>query len=115
MLLNHPWIKPLTKPATITEDAEGEDASEQDTLADATGRLNLSVGDQHAADAGSEDVVDAEVAAWVREALDRKRKESGTAEKQIGPKPALHAAPLDTVSPAASPPIMTAPPVVAAP
>ncbi|KAK3372384.1 kinase-like domain-containing protein [Podospora didyma] len=93
MLLQHPWIKALSKPETITEDAEAEDAAADDELADATGALNLN---------GPTNFVggDYEVAEWVTGVLDRKRKGllPGTVEK-----PALHAVPLDTVSPAASP------------
>lgn len=89
MLLTHPWIASLSKPATITEDAEAEDAAADDDLVDATGSLDLG---------GA--VGDSEVAKWVVSVLDRKRKGliTGTSDK-----PALHAAPLDTVSPAASP------------
>ena len=97
MLLAHPWIQALSKPETIAEDAEAEDAAADDELADATGALNLN---------GPTNFVggDYEVAEWVTGVLDRKRKGllNGTAEK-----PALHAAPLDTVSPVASPLITT--------
>jgi mitogen-activated protein kinase kinase len=115
MLLNHPWIKPLTKPATIAEDVEAEDAHEQGALAAATSRLALGASGLLSDDADDEDIIDAEVAAWVRQQLERKRMEgAGMEEAQKGPKPALHAAPLDTVSPAASPDIMTAPPAAMA-
>ncbi|KAK3363269.1 kinase-like domain-containing protein [Lasiosphaeria hispida] len=92
MLLSHPWIKSLGHPETIAEDIEAEEAAAVDDLVDATGSLDLS------APAGLGG--DAEVAAWVVGVLDRKRKGllQGSAEK-----PALHAAPLDSVSPAGSP------------
>ncbi|KAK5656359.1 hypothetical protein OQA88_4739 [Cercophora sp. LCS_1] len=88
MLLTHPWITALSKPATITENAEAEDAAADDDLADATGSLDLN------GVAG-----DSEVATWVNGVLDRKRK---GLIKGASDKPALHAAPLG-VSPAASP------------
>jgi len=93
MLLAHPWIKSLSKPETIDEDAEAEDAAADDELADAAGALHLS---------GPTNGVggDYEVAEWVNSVLERKRQGllKGTDEK-----PALHAAPLDSVSPAGSP------------
>ena len=81
MLLQHGWLAPLSKPATISEDDED--------LED--GMANLNVGRS-----GTEDD---EVAAWVKNALEHK-KDGLMGEKA---KPALHAAPLDSVSPAASP------------
>ncbi|KAK1758700.1 PaMKK3 MAPK kinase encoded by the PaMKK3 protein [Echria macrotheca] len=93
MLLMHPWIKGLSKPETIAEDVEGENAAADDALADATGTLDLN---------GPTNIVggDYEVAQWVHSVLERKRKGllSGAATK-----PALHAAPLDSVSPVGSP------------
>ncbi|KAK4162504.1 PaMKK3 MAPK kinase encoded by the PaMKK3 protein [Cladorrhinum sp. PSN259] len=94
MLLQHPWIKSLSKPETITEDAEAEDAAEIDDLVDATGSLSITtplgiIGG------------DPEVAEWLNGVLDRKKAGllGGSSNK-----PALHAAPLDTVpSPAGSP------------
>lgn len=50
-------------------------------------------------DLGSSGTEDAEVAAWVLNAIDRKKK-GLIGESQ---KPALHAAPLDAVSPVSSP------------
>lgn len=91
MLLQHPWIASLGKIETITEEAEAEIEATDNDLADATAKqLNI----------GAEGAGDDEVAAWVNDVLDRKRKglEPASAEK-----PALHAAPLDSVSPAASP------------
>ncbi|KAK0656292.1 kinase-like domain-containing protein [Cercophora newfieldiana] len=93
MLLAHPWIKALTKPETIAEDAEAEEAAADDDLADATGALDLS---------GPTDGTggDYEVAAWVNGVLERKRK---GLLKGVAEKPALHAAPLDSQSPVGSP------------
>jgi mitogen-activated protein kinase kinase len=93
MLLAHPWIKSLSKPETINEDAEAEDAAADDELADAAGALNLS---------GPTDGSggDYEVAEWVNSVLERKQK--GLLER-TAQKPALHAAPLDSVSPVGSP------------
>jgi mitogen-activated protein kinase kinase len=95
MLLAHPWLKPLTQPDTIEEDAEAE--AEEDALADATGRLDL---DSNGLSAGGDGSGDRLVAMWVRDVLDKKRKGLLNGDK---PKPALHAAPLNVVSPAGSP------------
>jgi len=81
LLLQHGWLAELSKPAVISEEDEDEENAE------ATANLGTS---------GTED---AEVAAWVLNAIDRKKKGLiGEAAK-----PALHAAPLDTVSPVQSP------------
>jgi mitogen-activated protein kinase kinase len=95
MLLQHPWLKGLTKPETITEESEAEEAAVDDDLADAAAKqLSLS----------SEGSGDPEVAEWVKAALERKKK--GLEPKADGAvRPALHAAPLDTVSPMSSPAI----------
>ena len=76
MLLQHGWLASLSKPETIAEGDEDEDGAGMDM----TSRGNE----------------DAEVAAWVKNALDRKKK-GLMGESQ---KPALHAAPLDSMSPA---------------
>lgn len=88
MLLNHSWLSPLAKPATISEEEEEEDESLNDDLA----ALNLQGN-------GGENSYDKEVAEWVIGAIERKK----SGKMGEAPKPALHAAPLDTVSPAASP------------
>ena len=80
MLLQHGWLAPLSKPTTITE--EDEDAEEG--------------GSDHVGKSGTEDE---EVAAWVKNALERKK--SGLMGEST--KPALHAAPLDSMSPASTP------------
>ena len=89
MLLTHPWIKALSKPETIAEDAEAEAAAAEDDLANAAGALDLN---------GPTNIIggDYEVAEWVKDVLDRKRKGllKGTLER-----PALHAAPLNGLSP----------------
>lgn len=95
MLLAHPWLKPLTKPDTIAEDIEAEAA--EDALADATGRLDLN---NAGISAGGDGSGDSEVAEWVRAVLEKKR--GGLLGDGIQ-KPALHAAPLDSVSPVSSP------------
>ncbi|KFA80975.1 hypothetical protein S40288_00780 [Stachybotrys chartarum IBT 40288] len=92
MLLNHPWLKPLTKPETITEEAEeGEEAEE---IAEAVGKISL--------DSGTHDE---EVAEWVKGVM--LHKQSGSTAVTAPPAglsaPALHAAPLDSVSPLGSP------------
>ncbi|KAK7517488.1 kinase-like domain-containing protein [Phyllosticta citriasiana] len=88
MLLQHAWLAPLLKPATITEEDEDEDASASGT-----------VGVSYLGPAAPEDP---EVAHWVIDALEKKRL--GTLHQSS--KPALHAAPLDAVnteSPAETP------------
>ncbi|KAJ4298782.1 MAP kinase kinase Wis1 [Collariella sp. IMI 366227] len=98
MLLAHPWIKSLGKPETITEDAEAEEAAAAgDELADATGRMSLNNPGGVVADG------DYEVAEWVRGVLERKGQAESVGLKEEKKKPALHAAPLDTISPAQSP------------
>jgi mitogen-activated protein kinase kinase len=94
MLLTHPWIKTLGKPETIAEDAEAEAAAAEDELVDVTGRLSLNN------PSGLIGEGDYEVAEWVRGVLDKKRVGLLRDEAK---KPALHAAPLDSVSPVASP------------
>lgn len=95
MLLAHPWIKALGKPETIAEDAEAEEAAAGDALADATGALNLNNPSGQVAEG------DYDVAEWVKGVLERKK--SGAGDGVGVKKPALHAAPLDSVSPVASP------------
>lgn len=98
MLLAHPWLKPLTHPETIEEDAEGEEAAAQsdgvDGVADATEKLNLNRGVVH----------DEEVAEWVLQCLDRKAKDSSDspAANTKTVRPALHAAPLNPFNPVGS-------------
>lgn len=86
MLLKHPWLASLSKPATISEDDEeiGELANANDDAPDGIPR------------ALGENSFDREVADWVKTAIERKTSGlMGTSAK-----PALHAAPLDGVSPA---------------
>ncbi|KAH6604204.1 map kinase kinase pbs2 [Trichoderma cornu-damae] len=87
LLLKHPWISSLSKPETITEVAEDGEAAEK--IAEALGHMDLN--------SGTEDV---EVAEWVKSVLKK------NAERQTGDgpsKPALHAVPLDSISPLGSP------------
>ncbi|KAF4595195.1 MAP kinase kinase PBS2 [Ophiocordyceps camponoti-floridani] len=86
-LLNHPWLKPLSKPQTITE--EVEDCEEADKIAEEVGRIRLSADDKE----------DAEVGDWVKSVLRRKEEDGDN----HGPsRPALHTVPLDSMSPTAS-------------
>ena len=88
MLLQHAWLAPLAKPATITE----EDEEEAEAMASAEpGADAASKGSPQPIDA----VFDKEVADWVKDAIEKKR--SGRLGKGAQ-KPALHAAPLDAVS-----------------
>lgn len=87
-LLQHAWLKPLSKPQTITEEAE--EGEEADKVADEVGKMQL----------GGSHTKDVEVAEWVSTVLKRKQEGSG----HDGPsRPALHAALLDSVSPIGSP------------
>lgn len=87
MLLKHPWLLEFTKPQTITEEAEEGDEVEE--MAEAVGKIKLNSGTE-----------DAEVAEWVNTVMQRKR--DGLDKGGPG-QPALHAAPLDSVSPMSSP------------
>ncbi|KAL6902954.1 kinase-like domain-containing protein [Trichoderma evansii] len=87
MLLKHPWIQSLSKPETIAEVAEDDETV--DKVAEAVGHMDLSSGTE-----------DAEVAEWVKSVL----KKNADGHNGVGPsKPALHAAPLDSISPLGSP------------
>jgi mitogen-activated protein kinase kinase len=87
MLLKHPWLVEFTKPQTITEEAE--DGDEADKVAEAVGKIALNSSTE-----------DAEVADWVNSVLQKERD----GLKVDGPvRPALHTAPLDSVSPISSP------------
>lgn len=98
MLLQHPWIKALGKPETIEEEAEAEIEATDNDLADVAARqLNIA----------TEGSGDPEVAEWCRNALEAKRK--GLQPESV--RPALHAVPLDTVSPAGSPLTQPEPPL----
>jgi len=91
MLLAHPWLAGLSKPLTISEEDEDEEAELLTDVTDGeTPKREMGAG------RGTEDE---EVAEWVKNAMERKR--SGLMGEFA--KPALHAAPLDTVSPAATP------------
>ena len=79
MLLQHGWLAPLSKPIAIVEEDENEEGE----------GLTIET-------SGTEDK---EVADWVKNALERKKNGlMGVSEK-----PALHAAPLDSISPVSSP------------
>ena len=111
MLLQHAWLAPLRKPSTIAEedeDGEGDGASADGPT---TSNNPAAAGGTSAASR----VIDQEVADWVLQAVDRRRKSragggagaggkaggGGAADGSGGEKaaPALHAAPLDAVSP----------------
>jgi mitogen-activated protein kinase kinase len=77
----------MIKPETITEEDEDEVAEAE------AAEGGVAAGDQGSAEP-SDDVVDKEVADWVKDAIDKRRR--GVLGK--APKPALHAAPLDAVS-----------------
>lgn len=79
-LLRHAWLTPLTKPPTISEDEEAEKLAEAGAELD--GELEP-----------LPFTADKEVAAWVKESLERKK----AGKLVINEKPALHAAPLDAV------------------
>lgn len=95
MLLQHAWLAPVAKPATIME--EDEEAAE--AAAEAEARASEAFGTAPAptgeapvqADDG---FIDREVGEWLIDALDRRKR--GVMGKAA--KPALHAAPLDTTA-----------------
>ncbi|CAI4211255.1 unnamed protein product [Parascedosporium putredinis] len=89
MLLKHPWMKPLAEYDTITEEPESDgDSDGVDSVADSMSKMRFR--------ANAEDVI---VAEWVKGVLDSR----GTQEVQQSSRPALHAAPLDSVSPVGTP------------
>ena len=75
MLTSHPWLAPLLKPPTITEEDEEVDSPEDSPSI------------------GASLTADPEVATWVISAMEKRK--NGTLGKSA--KPALHAAPLDAV------------------
>ncbi|RMZ82432.1 hypothetical protein DV737_g2093, partial [Chaetothyriales sp. CBS 132003] len=81
MLLRHPWLAPLMKPPTISEDEEAEAAAEAGGCADGS------------VDTTSPATADKEVADWVKAALEKKLQ----GKLKFAKKPALHEAPLDAV------------------
>lgn len=91
MLLSHPWLVPFTKPQTIAEEAE--EGEEAERVAEAVGKIQLG---------GEASTEDPEVAAWARAALSGNKGGDNKCDKDAA-RPALHAAPLDTVSPISSP------------
>ncbi|KAL8725285.1 MAG: hypothetical protein Q9166_007459 [cf. Caloplaca sp. 2 TL-2023] len=88
MLLRHPWLAPLLKPPTISE--EDEDASDGNSEPSSGGGSNPPI-------------LDREIADWVKGAMEKRK--NGTKGKKS--KPALHAAPLDAV-PSPTPPTIVA-------
>jgi len=85
MLLQHPWLGELIKPATIAE--EDEEAAEAGTGVLPVAAIQLP---------WNPITGDKEVETWVLEQLEIRR--SGAMAKKA--QPALHAAPLDVASPA---------------
>ncbi|KAL8996965.1 MAG: hypothetical protein Q9169_003671 [Polycauliona sp. 2 TL-2023] len=78
MLLRHPWLAPLLKPPTISEEDENVPQVDDEASSDGSSQAP---------------VLDMEIADWVTAAMERRR--NGTLGKKS--KPALHAAPLDAV------------------
>ena len=84
MLIRHQWLTPLLKPPTISEEDEEEAESESD---------GIGADSEASSAARGVDTSDKEVAAWVAEAMERRRLgKMGKSEK-----PALHAVSLDRV------------------
>jgi mitogen-activated protein kinase kinase len=94
MLLQHAWLAPLVKPPTIAEEDEEEDSSPDVTPNDDSESTG-SVASKASVGSGSLSTIDQEVADWVKEALENRRR--GRLGKGVQ-KPALHAAPLDAVN-----------------
>ncbi|KAI1324597.1 kinase-like protein [Xylariaceae sp. FL0255] len=93
-LLASEWLSDLAKPEVIMEeeDEAQEDEASAEAVAVAADNVNLS----------HSNTEDEEVAAWVKGVLEKKANgQYGEAAE----KPALHAAPLDSISPLASPKI----------
>jgi mitogen-activated protein kinase kinase len=88
MLLQHAWLAPLVKPATIAEE------DEEEAEAAANGDIDLPNPPTPTVASSNEVVYDKEVADWVKETLEKKK--NGTLGKGAQ-KPALHAAPLDAI------------------
>ncbi len=88
MLLQHGWLADLSKPVPISE--EDEDAEMDGVASTHQGEAKKEMG----AGRGTEDE---EVAEWVKNAHERKK--NGLMGESA--KPALHAAPLDGLSPPA--------------
>lgn len=88
----------MTKIETITEEAEEEEqngADGTDTAAERVSKLSL--------DSGHDDD---EVVEWVKRVLEQNKK---GANQTLAAKPALHAAPLDSISPVPSPSLNAGP------
>jgi mitogen-activated protein kinase kinase len=82
MLLQHPWLASVSKPNTIAEaDEDAESAEELPS------------------ESSGENSYDKEVGDWVTHAIERKK--AGLMGSSA--KPALHAAPLDSISPSEKP------------
>ncbi|KAF2396429.1 kinase-like protein [Trichodelitschia bisporula] len=99
MLLLHPWLTSLAKPSAIVEEDEDEEVTpEPGSESDENESPALPTADSEAQPITRNpllphNVVDAEVAEWVIEAIEKRR--SGRLARSE--KPALHAAPLDAV------------------
>ncbi|KAJ2906547.1 Protein kinase wis1 [Zalerion maritima] len=95
-LVQHPWLAPLSKPDTITE--EDEEAAEREDITQGVENMKL------AGNACSVDTGDPEVAEWVKNSLAKKLAKKDEAKNPMSPgaQPALHKVPLDRASPSAS-------------
>jgi len=106
MLLKHPWLSSLSKPETITEeDEEEEEGGEGETSTDSSNDVTKAVSKL---DLGASGTEDPEVAEWVRSMLQGRNGKESDAKDGGGAtkgRPALHAVPLDSVSPLGSPAI----------
>lgn len=103
MLLQHPWLADLSKPDVISEEDDDEVAEEEsaadsaaDGVTDGTtaASTNGTTTTKSSSSTSEDPAYDDEVAQWVKSALERKA--SGLMGSSA--KPALHAAPLDSVS-----------------
>lgn len=92
MLLQHAWLAPMVKPETITE--EDEEEAEAEAEAAAANPDSAPVVNTDPLNSPGEVVYDKEVADWVKDAIEKRKK--GLLGKGAQ-KPALHAAPLDVM------------------
>ena len=101
-LLRHPWLKSIEaeSDAIKEEPEEEEEAAAAGTTTKEDSGVGMAADRLKGLELEEDHVYDPVVAKWVREALERKEKGESDAGAT---RPALHAAPLDQVSPGVRP------------